>query len=463
MGRERRVDRRGNATAQNRFEVDLTSVCIRRGALQLPYRLKDAFSEGPVAAVDADGHGALELAFRPPRELIGLRPFFEAHALRANDRIALVFESEGLRVHAMRRERTSAPASGGRGASGPPPSAGRDRSAPPGKGSPGGAPGASRPASSSTEGDDPMPHSAASQTPPSLRMEVPTASVPASEGSTTTPQRSPRTPQWEPLDVMMTGGDDAELGTDASAPGQPERTTGAAMVREVRRGSQWPPDDGATAAPSAAPPPAPPAAERQPSLWRDRRSAGGDVEEDDVGSGLFGLGRRLGLGRSGDRGAGRGARRGGRGAAARPPATEGQAPAAASGLWGVPLDGGAERHNDSERPVRTAAPDMARPAGAREPDSATDPEARPAAPSERAIAVEEPSREAETASQDMAAVRSYLSDPEVPAIVRTERVAEALAISVPRAEQALDRVSEESEQLSRIRPGAYMLRRRGPD
>ncbi|HKI57330.1 MAG TPA: hypothetical protein VKB31_09285 [Trueperaceae bacterium] len=78
---------------------------------------------------------------------------------------------------------------------------------------------------------------------------------------------------------------------------------------------------------------------------------------------------------------------------------------------------------------------------------------------ETVTAVEEPAWEPEAASRDIAAVRTYLTGPDVPAIVRTERVAETLGMSVARAERALDRVSEGSEQLNRIRSGAYMLRR----
>jgi len=76
-------------------------------------------------------------------------------------------------------------------------------------------------------------------------------------------------------------------------------------------------------------------------------------------------------------------------------------------------------------------------------------------------AVDEEAWEPEAGRRDIGAVRSYLAGPDVPAIVRTERVAEALGLSVVRVERALERVSEESDELSRIRGGAYMLRRPG--
>jgi len=63
--------------------------------------------------------------------------------------------------------------------------------------------------------------------------------------------------------------------------------------------------------------------------------------------------------------------------------------------------------------------------------------------------------------EDIRAVAAYLARPDVPAIVRAERVAEELGLTVARADTALDRISESSEHLSRIRAGAYMLRHPG--
>jgi hypothetical protein len=63
--------------------------------------------------------------------------------------------------------------------------------------------------------------------------------------------------------------------------------------------------------------------------------------------------------------------------------------------------------------------------------------------------------------EDIRAVAAYLARPDVPAIVRAERVAEELGLAVARVDGALDRISESSEHLSRIRAGAYMLRHPG--
>ena len=61
---------------------------------------------------------------------------------------------------------------------------------------------------------------------------------------------------------------------------------------------------------------------------------------------------------------------------------------------------------------------------------------------------------------DRALIQAYLARPSVPAIVRTERVAETLGLSVERAERALDRIAEHAERVTRIRPGAYMVRQK---
>ena len=458
MGREGRVDGRTNAVPPERFEVDLTSVCVRRGAVQLPFRLKDAFSEGPVAAVDADGGAALALVFHTPRELAGLRAFFEAHALRANDSVGLVFTVDGLEVQAIRRERSARSRSG--------PSADRARPAPPAKGSPGGTPEASAAVPSPTAGDDSAARSAASQTPPSLRLEVPRASVPSVEDGPGSGSKRPVAPRWQPLDVTL-----ATSGEYSADDAGRERSPGeqaSVVVREVRRtrteGAAAGADETAldsdtravrrtSAAPAASP-------ERSQAARPSAPDARGG------GSGLFGLGRRLGLGRASGSGASRDAARGGadeptRGAAAGGPSGDG--PGAAPGSRGSGVGDTAPRRpaGDSRQAAaagRAEARDT-RPAQADREGEAGLPPAVGAPHAETVTAVEEPAWEPEAASRDIAAVRTYLTGPDVPAIVRTERVAETLGMSVARAERALDRVSEGSEQLNRIRSGAYMLRR----
>jgi hypothetical protein len=61
---------------------------------------------------------------------------------------------------------------------------------------------------------------------------------------------------------------------------------------------------------------------------------------------------------------------------------------------------------------------------------------------------------------DIDLMAAFLARPATPAIVRAERVAEELGMSVERAERALDRLSENRERFDRIRPGAYMVRQR---
>jgi len=456
----------------DRFEIDLTSVCVRRGAVQLPFRLKDAFSEGSVTAVDADGGSVLELAFHAPRELAGLAPFFEAHALRANDSVGLVFAEQGLQLQAIRRERGSARAGAKRAVGASPGAADRARPAPPSTASPGSAPGASEPASSPASGDDSASHSAASPTPPSLRMEVPRASVPAGESDrpASGSGAGDRTPRWEPLDVTAATAEGAPSGASARPADEP--ATGRVIVREVRRSR--PPGEGAQ---SAARSPADeaqavsaPREEASPPHEEASPPTGGvppDPDRAERGPGLFGLARRFGRGR----GEGGGApRRGGRseaGAAGSRPRAPREAVSdyRQAPLW--PAGGGPDdvaRYGAAGGgPVGSAgaAPTSEEDRGGSGEAVPAPSAAQRASHADTVTAVDEEAWEPEAGRRDIGAVRSYLAGPDVPAIVRTERVAEALGLSVVRVERALERVSEESDELSRIRGGAYMLRRPG--
>lgn len=89
------------------FVLDLTSICVRSGALQLPSKMLTHFEDGVVKA--AAGGGEVELTFTQPRTLSGLRQFFESQGLKANDRLRIeVDDSAGtarLKVIAERRER----------------------------------------------------------------------------------------------------------------------------------------------------------------------------------------------------------------------------------------------------------------------------------------------------------------------------------------------------------------------
>jgi hypothetical protein len=465
MGRERRVDGPSAARPPQRFELDLTSVCVRSGAVQLPYRLQGAFAEGPVAAVDADGGASLDLEFRPPRALMGLRAFFDAHQLRPNDSLGLEFTETGLRLEAIRRER-KAPAGAARPAS----ARKASESAPPRREA-GEAPGSGRkgrqgaaPAAPPDRARDDAPRSAASSAPPSLRMATPPPSEPAtSRDESAPPQAAPRAPRWEPLDGLT-----QPAPRDAStteAPGQDVTAEPEApmhRVREIRRGSPLRPQGtrppaqeehehreqrdvigpgGVDAAGPGAEQPA-----RAPSPTRPGSPREGSAERADEerppkplqgrGLDLFGLRRRLGFGRTqsapGDEGAT------GASEAAPRSAPQVDPPARERASAGSGADA-----------VRQAAASAARPEAAVGVAEAAD---RAEAPARAAPAPQE---------GDIGAVEAYLARPDVPAIVRAERIAEELGMSVARADGALDRISENSERLSRIRAGAYMLRRRG--
>ena len=60
---------------------------------------------------------------------------------------------------------------------------------------------------------------------------------------------------------------------------------------------------------------------------------------------------------------------------------------------------------------------------------------------------------------DLRMVEAYLDRPDVPAIVRSEVIAAELGIDDQRSERALERLSENRDRVSRIRKGAYMVKR----
>lgn len=83
--------------------LDLTTVCVKSGAVLLPRALLGLFTEEEVVA-QSDG-GELRLEFEAPRTLAGLTEFFELHGLRANDRLLFTFEDGGLYLSVRKRER----------------------------------------------------------------------------------------------------------------------------------------------------------------------------------------------------------------------------------------------------------------------------------------------------------------------------------------------------------------------
>lgn len=83
-------------------DLDLTSVCVRSGVVQLPSRMLAWFAAGATARANGED---LAIDFTPPRALGGLLPFFERNELRANDRIRFTLEDGVVQLTAVRRER----------------------------------------------------------------------------------------------------------------------------------------------------------------------------------------------------------------------------------------------------------------------------------------------------------------------------------------------------------------------
>jgi len=83
-------------------DLDLTSVCVRGGVVQLPSRMLAWFAAGATARANGED---LAIVFTPPRALGGLLPFFERNELRANDRVRFTLEDGVVQLTAVRRER----------------------------------------------------------------------------------------------------------------------------------------------------------------------------------------------------------------------------------------------------------------------------------------------------------------------------------------------------------------------
>src|SRR5690606_3176137 len=81
------------------FELDLTSVCVSSGTIQLPLKMQSYFEPGSLRA-EIDGQ-AVDLVFAPPRRLSGLREHFAERGLRSNDRVRFSLEVDGDRVVAL--------------------------------------------------------------------------------------------------------------------------------------------------------------------------------------------------------------------------------------------------------------------------------------------------------------------------------------------------------------------------
>src|SRR5690606_1322051 len=94
--------------AKRAFELDLTSVCVTTGVMQLPLKMQEFFVAGDLPAV-VDGE-ELRVSFTEPRRLSGFKQHFEKRGLRCNDKVVFEVEVEGdvaigLVAASIKRER----------------------------------------------------------------------------------------------------------------------------------------------------------------------------------------------------------------------------------------------------------------------------------------------------------------------------------------------------------------------
>lgn len=95
--------------SKREFELDLTSVCVGSGVVQLPLKMQALFVAGGVPAI-VDGEELL-LSFIEPRRLSGFKEHFERRGLRSNDKLRFEVEVAGeksvaLVAASIKRERS---------------------------------------------------------------------------------------------------------------------------------------------------------------------------------------------------------------------------------------------------------------------------------------------------------------------------------------------------------------------
>src|SRR5690606_40321204 len=95
--------------SKREFELDLTSVCVNSGVVQLPLKMQAPFTDGDLNA-GVDGQD-LSLTFSHPRGLSGFKQHFERRSLRSNDKVRFEIEVTGekavsLSAASIKRERT---------------------------------------------------------------------------------------------------------------------------------------------------------------------------------------------------------------------------------------------------------------------------------------------------------------------------------------------------------------------
>lgn len=63
-------------------------------------------------------------------------------------------------------------------------------------------------------------------------------------------------------------------------------------------------------------------------------------------------------------------------------------------------------------------------------------------------------------AQAMEMIEEFISRPDTPAIIQTQKVADELSLDAGMCERVLERISEDHERVNRIRNGAYMVRQK---
>jgi len=94
--------------SKREFELDLTSVCVGSGVVQLPLKMQSMFIAGDLLAI-VDGEEVL-LTFMEPRRLSGFKEHFERRGLRSNDKVRFEVDVDGekgvaLVAASIKRER----------------------------------------------------------------------------------------------------------------------------------------------------------------------------------------------------------------------------------------------------------------------------------------------------------------------------------------------------------------------
>lgn len=91
--------------------LDLTRLCIQSGVLHLSKRMEEALPTGTLTLRDAERDTEVRLTRTTPREVHGLRAYFAALDLHANDQVLLRVQPDGAGYVTVRRRprRTPAP------------------------------------------------------------------------------------------------------------------------------------------------------------------------------------------------------------------------------------------------------------------------------------------------------------------------------------------------------------------